>query len=232
MSGYTPKVAIKVAKPCSESWEAMPGDARVRHCAGCDRDVHNLAAMTPVQIDVLLAKPGPLPCMRIVRHQDGSLLTARVESHRGFLQHASVALTTVMLAATTSFAQQTHPATSDNTATLQGLVVDPTGAPLPHATVELLSDGKRVAFTETNKDGVFTLSAAPGKFVIDASAPGFTKNPGQRVDMVKGARKLANSIRLDVSVFVGEVVVVEKPLKTRKLPVQPTPPVSSKIPTD
>lgn|GEM_PF-4886929 len=232
MSGYKPKVAITIPKPCSESWEAMAGDARVRHCGGCDRDVRNVATMTPAEIDAMLAAPGPLPCMRIVQQQDGSLMTARVESQRGFLQHTSVVLSTVMLAATTSFAQKAHPAPSDNTATLQGLIVDPTGAPLPHATVELMSDGKRVTLAETNKDGVFTLNAAPGKFVIDAFAPGFTKSVAQRVDMVKGARKLENAIRLNVAVLMGDVVVVEKPLKTRKLEVQPTPPVSSTIPTN
>ena len=76
----------------------MPGDARVRHCGGCDRDVHNLAAMTPAQIDALLAKPGPLPCMRMVRHQDGSLMTARVEvADAAFCNMRRLALTTVML---------------------------------------------------------------------------------------------------------------------------------------
>src|SRR5580698_5167237 len=102
MSGYTPKVAMKVTKPCSESWEAMPGDARVRHCGACDRDVHNLAAMTPAQIDALLAKPGPLPCMRMVQFEDGSLMAARVAVRHSLFQRTALTLSTAMLAVTTS----------------------------------------------------------------------------------------------------------------------------------
>jgi hypothetical protein len=83
MAGYKPKVAIRIPKPCSESWEAMAGDARVRHCGECGRDVRNLAAMTPAEIDAMLAAPGPLPCMRLVQYEDGSLLTARVEQRAG-----------------------------------------------------------------------------------------------------------------------------------------------------
>ena len=128
MSGYTPKAAIKVAKPCSESWEAMPGDARVRHCGGCDRDVHNLAAMTPAQIDALLAKPGPLPCMRIVRNVDGSLMTARVEQKPGVIRRASRILSTVMLMAGSASAQTGNTSKPKPIASLEGQVVDATQA--------------------------------------------------------------------------------------------------------
>src|SRR6185312_7923892 len=95
MSGYKPKVAITIPNPCRESWEDMAGDARVRHCGACGRDVRNVATMTPSEIDAMLAAPGPLPCMRIVRYQDGSLLTARVEQKPGMLQRASMMLSTV-----------------------------------------------------------------------------------------------------------------------------------------
>lgn len=209
----------------------MTGDARVRHCGACDRDVRNVATMTPAEIDAMLAAPGPLPCMRIVQYPDGSLMAARVETKRGFLRHASVALTTVMLAATSSLAKA-HPAIADNTAVLQGVIVDPDGTPIPHAVVKLTQDGHRVTSSETDKNGIFTLSAAPGKFVIDALAPGFANSLQRRVDLVKGARRLADPIRLNVVALMGEVVVVEKPLKTRKLSAKLNPPAVSKNPAE
>jgi hypothetical protein len=216
MSGYRPTVAIEIAKPCSESWEAMPGDARVRHCGGCDRDVHNLAAMTPAQIEAMLAQPGPKPCMRLVQFEDGSLMAARVAVRRSFFQRAALTLSTAMLAVTTSVAQDAHPAGS-NDAILQGVVVDPAGTPIPHATVELKADGKRISFSETDKDGVFTLHSVPGIFLIDAVGTGFAMSSERRVEMVKGARKLSDAISLNVVSLMGDVVIPNKPMKTKKL---------------
>ena len=34
---------ITVAEPCTESWEGMSGDDRVRYCQGCRKHVYNLS---------------------------------------------------------------------------------------------------------------------------------------------------------------------------------------------
>lgn len=130
MSSYKPSREIRVAKPCSESWEAMSGDSRRRHCGACDRYVLNTATMTPEQIESALAKPGPLPCMRLVRLEDGALMTAQVVQKQSLLTRAIAAIATaVMMSTATAFAgkPKLHPVT------LQGKLVDPSGAPVPHA---------------------------------------------------------------------------------------------------
>jgi len=72
---------LRIASPCSESWEAMRGDERVRHCSRCERDVFDLSAMTRAEAETLLrghhALPeGGLPCVRLYRRSDGTVLTA------------------------------------------------------------------------------------------------------------------------------------------------------------
>ncbi len=58
-----------IAQPCDQSWEQMPGSARVRHCAACNQDVVNLAAMSAAEIAALLQGPGPLPARRPPRRR-------------------------------------------------------------------------------------------------------------------------------------------------------------------
>ena len=42
---------VSVAAPCSADWGAMDGDARVRHCGQCEKNVYNLSSMTSSQRD-------------------------------------------------------------------------------------------------------------------------------------------------------------------------------------
>ncbi len=37
---------VRIASPCSASWEDMTGDARVRFCGKCAKNVYNLSEMT------------------------------------------------------------------------------------------------------------------------------------------------------------------------------------------
>ncbi len=68
--------SLKVASPCSVPWEGMKGDARVRRCAGCRKNVYNLSAMTrPEAEDLVRGTEGRL-CVRFFRRADGTVLTA------------------------------------------------------------------------------------------------------------------------------------------------------------
>ncbi|HUV96874.1 MAG TPA: carboxypeptidase-like regulatory domain-containing protein [Acidobacteriaceae bacterium] len=62
------------------------------------------------------------------------------------------------------------------TATVNGVVKDPTGAAIPNAQVELTNVNTTVArTTSTNTDGVYTfLSVVPGVYTMRASAAGFS----------------------------------------------------------
>jgi hypothetical protein len=211
MRSYRPAKPIRIAKPCGESWEAMPGDARVRHCGVCDRDVHNVAAMTPAQLETILAQPGLLPCMRLVQFEDGSLLTARTDQRPNLLRRASMALSTVMLMAGGAVAQTATLPRQDQMAILQGRVVDATGASISHAKIELFADGRQVISTETDAQGAFVLTALPGAYTFDATSPGFKRSDGMPVQLHAGTQQALNPIRLQLtSENMGAVVVISE----------------------
>ena len=185
----------------------MAGDARVRHCGACGRDVRNVATMTPAEIDAMLAAPGPLPCMRIVQYQDGSLLTARVEQKPGMLRRASMMLSTVMLMAGSAAAQSSI---ASKDATLAGRVVDQTGASIPRASVELWSDGKTIATAETDAHGDFSVQASAGEYLVKATSPGFEMFEMKGVALHAGVQKAAPIALLVVTVG-GPMVLSESP---------------------
>ena len=68
--------SVRIASPCPARWEDMVGDARVRHCAQCDLDVHNFSEMTDEETEKVLAKlvEGRV-CARFYRRRDGTILT-------------------------------------------------------------------------------------------------------------------------------------------------------------
>lgn len=66
---------IEIATPCSARWEDMVGDAKTRHCADCDLNVHNLSAMTRGEVTSLIESVDGRICGRIFRRADGTVLT-------------------------------------------------------------------------------------------------------------------------------------------------------------
>ena len=68
---------VKVASPCSASWDEMLGDDRVRFCVSCEKNVYNLSAMPADDAERLLAErsKGEL-CVRYYRRADGTIMTA------------------------------------------------------------------------------------------------------------------------------------------------------------
>ena len=66
---------LEVASPCSESWDAMRGDDRVRYCGKCRLNVYNLSEMRQAEIDQVFAREGLPPCVRFYARPDGTVLT-------------------------------------------------------------------------------------------------------------------------------------------------------------
>jgi hypothetical protein len=66
---------VRVASPCDASWDSMIGDDRIRHCAGCDKDVYNLSGMSRDDAEALLVAKGVDVCIRLYRRADGTLIT-------------------------------------------------------------------------------------------------------------------------------------------------------------
>lgn len=68
---------VDIPVPCTASWDEMTGDIRVRHCAGCNKNVVNLSAMPAVEGAALIAENlnGEL-CVRMDKRHDGSIVSS------------------------------------------------------------------------------------------------------------------------------------------------------------
>src|SRR5262245_50294453 len=86
---------LTVATPCDVPWESLAGDDRVRHCGRCRQDVYNVEALSRAEALQLIGKGERLPCMRLHRRPDGTLVTAdcwarlRAARKRGWLAFAA-----------------------------------------------------------------------------------------------------------------------------------------------
>lgn len=74
-----PKVdldTLRIAKLRPARWEDMPGDARVRHCALCKKNVHNLSAWMRAEAGARISESEGTPCVRLYQRAGGTILTA------------------------------------------------------------------------------------------------------------------------------------------------------------
>src|SRR5688572_3252144 len=112
---------------------------------------------------------------------------------------------TIVFAAALVVAQQTR-------GTLRGLITDELGAAIVGANVTLTDPSGVEKKTTTNGEGVYTFAGlTPGKYSLQAIAPGFAPSDAKEVD-VTGARQ---SIDLTLRVTIEEKVTVsETPVST------------------
>ena len=65
---------IRIASPCPMRWSQLEGDARVRFCGQCRKNVYNLSEMDPDEAELLIRRSeGPI-CGRIYRRRDGTVI--------------------------------------------------------------------------------------------------------------------------------------------------------------
>lgn len=114
----------------------------------------------------------------------------------------------VVLTAVSIFAQQTR-------GTLRGLIKDELGAAIVGATVTVIDPSGTAKTTETNGEGVYTVSGlAPGKYVVLVTAKGFAPSEQIEVEVPAGGRQSAD-ITLQVTIEDQNVTVAaETPLST------------------
>jgi hypothetical protein len=68
--------SVRIASPCSASWDDMAGDDRVRFCGSCAKSVYNLSAMPGKEAERLLAKHEGSICVRLYRRADGTVMSS------------------------------------------------------------------------------------------------------------------------------------------------------------
>jgi hypothetical protein len=245
---------VRVGSPCKEDWSRMAGDARERYCEGCERHVHNFAAMTTAEIESLIARTLGRLCGRIERTPDGQLVTADLVSidsgWKGIASRtpalAGAALTAVLGLASGAAAQSAAssdaasaqkstascPAQRSGSASTQQAsqpsdgvpevtppsdpvhgraitVIDPSGAPLPNATLTLTKRGDgRIFVIKSDDQGRASLHAIPhGDYDIVGTAVGFHPTTLTGVSLPANTR-----MTIDVVGLMG-VVVIEDPTR-------------------
>jgi hypothetical protein len=66
---------IRIATPCKADWDEMNGDARVRFCGKCEKNVYNLSAMTREEGEALVREKEGRLCVRLYQRADGTVIT-------------------------------------------------------------------------------------------------------------------------------------------------------------
>jgi|GEM_PF-1544637 len=113
---------LRIGFACQQRWEDMIGEERVRACAGCDRPVFDLSAMTRAEAERLLATRDLTPCVRFYRRPDGTVMTSdcpsgeRRERRRLAVVASSIAAGAA-IATPSSARAEPAPVTEDSTAT-------------------------------------------------------------------------------------------------------------------
>ena len=166
-----------IAKHCEESWAAMEGSSRERHCQSCDKRVHNFAAMTPREIEKLVFKSSGKLCARITRREDGSLVTLKSQPRASLAAQVAVSAS-LALSAAGAIAQTTGKQARPETAVLTGTVLQPDGSgPFSGAMVTLARANSEMVLVHVDDHGAFRAAVKPGTY--DIRIIGHFSNPLQ-----------------------------------------------------
>ena len=191
-----------IATPCQESWQTMTGTTSQRHCASCKKTVHNLATLTPRQIEHLVHTSDGNLCARITRRQDGSIETA---PQRSSLRGASVLLSASLLSPMLS----AQPSGKSAATTITGRVQDQSGAMIPNATVKRVRPDLTEISVHTDSQGFYSLVGPKGKYTFRIEMPGFSS--WVQPIVLEGSRESIAPITLQVGMIeMGDIVTIDR----------------------
>ena len=66
---------VRIATPCRAKWAAMKGDARVRYCERCAKNVYNLTELDADEARLLLKESEGRLCVKFWARSDGTVIT-------------------------------------------------------------------------------------------------------------------------------------------------------------
>jgi hypothetical protein len=176
---------VSIAQPCHQSWQQMSGSSAQRHCASCDKSVHDFAALTPRQIKRLVDESNGHLCARITRREDGSLVTQRDRTFQP--NPAMLALSaTLTVIPGTAFAQSVpavqlqdqqlasaSPGPGIQFPSIGGVITDSQGALVVGANVELSLHQEVILSTKSDEAGHFAFNVPAGDYDLKVTAQGF-----------------------------------------------------------
>lgn len=190
---------LRVASPCSTSWEQMSGGDRVRFCDLCRLNVYNIAQLTRTEAESLIAGTEGRICARLYRRPDGTIITKDCPVGLRAIRRRAAKVTGAVFATIMSLGSIVmgqKPSSKDRSSSTRqvtttrkvsdsanetggvgGTVLDPNGAVVAGAKV-IITDRKtkRSRETESNDEGHFLLAGLPpGAYGLEIKFPGFKK---------------------------------------------------------
>jgi len=75
MTGSQKLPVLELAEPCSNSWDSMSGDDRVRHCSDCNLNVYSSIGLREDELFSLVSDREGRLCMRLFKRADGTVVT-------------------------------------------------------------------------------------------------------------------------------------------------------------
>lgn len=121
---------VHVQAPCPERWDEMNGTDRRRFCDLCQKDVHNLSAMTRLEAEAFLEDSTDKDvCVTFYRRRDGKIMTTDCgpgQSRRAQLRKKSAWAGASILAGSTAAACTTATPQSEEASTFhKAALVEP-----------------------------------------------------------------------------------------------------------
>jgi hypothetical protein len=205
---------VRIASPCSASWENMSGNDRVRDCSACNLSVYNFSAMTEQEIAALMAGREGRLCARLFRRADGTVLTRNcpvgVKSIVRRLSRIAGAILSLMSPGIAEAqAGQGYVKTNISGAALELYVTDPSGAPVRDAVVNLWigQTDKRLKKKTDSLGRVRLFTRAGGAYHFQVNATGFSVYDDST--QLRSGEMLSMRVVLPLTASVGVVVLVQ-----------------------
>ncbi|CAN5269581.1 hypothetical protein BH20ACI1_BH20ACI1_20890 [soil metagenome] len=216
---------LRVTSPCSQDWNSMKGNDKVRFCEHCDLSVNNLSEMTRKEaLRVVRQSEGGI-CVRYIKNPrtnapvfaDKLHQIARRAGVAASVLSASLAVSTVAyaqggisidrnLSEKSDIVQDKIVKTKETkTAVISGTVTDPNGAVIPAASVSLINEKTNENRTAaTNENGFYEFKdVTTGNYKINFQSSYF-KNA--EINGIKV--EVGSDIRKDASLEVdGEIAI-------------------------
>lgn len=181
--------SIEVKSPCSESWNEMEGNDKVRFCSHCSKDVNNISRMTRKEARRLVANSGGNLCIRYENRPDGSIRLLKSRFHqikrRAGIAAGVLSASLAISAAAHAQNQGTQPegsaavvrirqADSPISGKVAGTLTDQNGAVVQYALVTLMNDSGYYRTTNSDAGGRYEFLDVPeGSYSLKIDAGGF-----------------------------------------------------------
>ena len=147
---------IEFPRPCGEKWEAMEPMGSARHCARCDKAIHDLSQYTVAEAEGLLDS-GENICVRAALDRDGAVRLKSSSPGKSRRMIASFAASVALIAG----AGPALAAGKDPQGVIAGVAGD-----TPRGTVVRASDGEgRIYVAKVRRDGRYKIKhVRPGRY--------------------------------------------------------------------